>query len=581
MKYPVSILDLRLPKNTLRKTRKVRKTRNAAEALTHIGIHQSNKIPKSQTIPTRPHAAPGTKVAVQSSETLSWFTNGSDNSDELFLSRIWTESAPTGLVSTLDSGIAFGNNALEQDFDSGVALDKNPLEHETEERSVSFRWIDPLDVSTSGKFDGPTRTLVDTEEKLIAFLPNLSKLGSSNTKDPELSIDTEGCNLSRAGDMRLLQLRIRSLKHSYIFDIHKLGGTAMFETMSTEGLSLKKMLESKDHVKLFWDCRQDQDAMFALFGVKLGRVIDVQLMELGCRNCGETRSLFGLASAVSHEEHHWMTSQEVAEWKKMNSLAKNYFRKSNYGVFNLPDLPDLALEYSAGDVDAIEKLYHVYAPQQTRKSWHLVHKHTDLRLEQSMAADKSPTSGSAQAPIEFATLPIRREMKFDIPSNLRALFRKRAIPNVKPTEEKATWENKLLEQVGEGWGSPQGGTKKKANTTGWNTWVKYAKLFSFIRTWACTNPLGDCYTWCLRVAAILMLWRLVYIPSVSNFAHGIIGEFWSRIWECIRNWIFFENLLTSSNLELAVERAEDICQIITIDQALHKPEHACCYFAST
>ncbi|CAL3970152.1 unnamed protein product [Diplocarpon coronariae] len=179
--------------------------------------------------------------------------------------------------------------------------------------------------------------------------------------------------------MRLLQLRTRSLKHSYIFDINKLGGAAMFKTMAQEG-------------------QQSQDALIALFGMRLG-VIGFQLVGLECRN------------------------PEAMKW-----------------LFNL------ALEYSAGDVDAIEKLYDAYAKQQTRKRSKLVHKHTSLRFQQRIASGKSPASGGSAAPAEFATLSIRRERQFEIPWALRELYRKRITPGVKQIEELAAWKMKSLEQ---------------------------------------------------------------------------------------------------------------------------------------
>jgi exonuclease 3'-5' domain-containing protein 1 len=53
----------------------------------------------------------------------------------------------------------------------------------------------------------------------------------------------------------------------------------MFGMEGSEGQSLRNVLESKDHVKVWWDLRQDQDALPHHFGITLGNRVDVQLME--------------------------------------------------------------------------------------------------------------------------------------------------------------------------------------------------------------------------------------------------------------------------------------------------------------
>ncbi|CZT44753.1 uncharacterized protein RSE6_04972 [Rhynchosporium secalis] len=47
----------------------------------------------------------------------------------------------------------------------------------------------------------------------------------------------------------------------------------------------------------------------------------------------------------------------------MNKRAKSYFRQSDYVVFDTSDLPDLALECSAGDVESIKKLARSAVPE--------------------------------------------------------------------------------------------------------------------------------------------------------------------------------------------------------------------------
>jgi len=55
-------------------------------------------------------------------------------------------------------------------------------------------------------------------------------------------------------------MRIRSQKHTYVFGVLALGGKKMFETEGAEGQSLKKTLQFKEHIQLWWDIRQHTEA---------------------------------------------------------------------------------------------------------------------------------------------------------------------------------------------------------------------------------------------------------------------------------------------------------------------------------
>ena len=67
-------------------------------------------------------------------------------------------------------------------------------------------------------------------------------------------------------------MRIRSQKHSYVFGVLALGGKKIFETESAEGQSLKKTLQSKGHIQLWWDFRQDTETFSITMIFSLGPV---------------------------------------------------------------------------------------------------------------------------------------------------------------------------------------------------------------------------------------------------------------------------------------------------------------------
>jgi exonuclease 3'-5' domain-containing protein 1 len=78
-------------------------------------------------------------------------------------------------------------------------------------------------------------------------------------------------SLSRDGTMTILALKTSD--QSYLFDVMKLG-QSVFEK------GLKDILEDEDIVKLMFDSREDSDALWHLFNVKVNNVLDLQLMQI-------------------------------------------------------------------------------------------------------------------------------------------------------------------------------------------------------------------------------------------------------------------------------------------------------------
>lgn len=82
----------------------------------------------------------------------------------------------------------------------------------------------------------------------------------------------------------------------YLIDVTTLGNKA-FDTSGSGNRSLKTILESKYIVKVFFDIRNDSDALFSLYGICVDGVEDLQLMELASRNFSK-RCVNGLAKCI-------------------------------------------------------------------------------------------------------------------------------------------------------------------------------------------------------------------------------------------------------------------------------------------
>ncbi|KAK1958643.1 hypothetical protein LY78DRAFT_726387, partial [Colletotrichum sublineola] len=124
-----------------------------------------------------------------------------------------------------------------------------------------------------------THSIVDSTESVVHLIYTIQTL-PSNLKS--LFLDLEGVSLSRHGSISLMTIFIPSKKHVYLVDVHALQSSA-FSTATDDGTTLKTILESPTITKVFFDVRNDSDALFHHFAVNLRGIEDVQLMENAVR----------------------------------------------------------------------------------------------------------------------------------------------------------------------------------------------------------------------------------------------------------------------------------------------------------
>ena len=120
--------------------------------------------------------------------------------------------------------------------------------------------------------------LVDDEATLKETLSELKGKLERNTL---LAVDCEGVSLSRKGELTIITVATED--KAYIFDVLKLR-----QTVFSSGLG--EILEDKSREKLLFDCRQDSDALWHQFNVKLMGVLDLQLLEIIYRRENATDS---------------------------------------------------------------------------------------------------------------------------------------------------------------------------------------------------------------------------------------------------------------------------------------------------
>lgn len=214
------------------------------------------------------------------------------------------------------------------------------------------------------------------------------------TNPPSLFVDLEGINLSRQGSISIIQIYVSSKDCTYLIDVHTLGAKAFSTAGSSKSSSaggskytLKEILESDAIPKVFFDVRNDSDALFSHYDIHLGGVQDIQVMEFATRVI-RSRYVNGLAKCIEKDLVMSMTEKWNSRTVKEKGLKLfTPERGGSYEVLNERPLPeDLAL-YCVHDVKYLPKLWSRYNVKLSANAWTKVRQATIKRIAES----QSPT----------------------------------------------------------------------------------------------------------------------------------------------------------------------------------------------
>jgi len=197
---------------------------------------------------------------------------------------------------------------------------------------------------------------VDSANTLASLLDNLTNLP---IEPPSLYLDLEGVKLGRHGSLSIISIYIAPMKKVYLIDIHSLGKTA-FSTTNRSTTSLKRILESPTIPKVFFDIRNDSDALFSHFQISVNGIHDLQLMELATRK-GTKDIVAGLAKCIENESPISAAAKE--EWQRTKEAGNQLFNPKKGGRYEVfddrPMMPEI-MQYCAQDVALLPGLYNVY-----------------------------------------------------------------------------------------------------------------------------------------------------------------------------------------------------------------------------
>lgn len=199
-------------------------------------------------------------------------------------------------------------------------------------------------------------TIVDTDSSIVELLESLTDLPA---EPPSLYVDLEGVNLSRYGTISILQIFVFPTDRTFLVDIHTLRDKA-FSHSTSNGTTLRSILESPSIPKVFFDVRHDSDALYSHYRIELSGVQDLQLMELAKRQ-SPREFVNGLAKCIEHDAP--MTASQKASFQVCKENGKQLFAPEHggsYDVFNIRPLPDTIVQYCVQDVQFLPKLWQKY-----------------------------------------------------------------------------------------------------------------------------------------------------------------------------------------------------------------------------
>ena len=211
---------------------------------------------------------------------------------------------------------------------------------------------------------------------------------------PTIYIDLEGVDLCRMGSLSILTLMIDTgipTRRVYLFDVHLLSADA-FNAAGVKQKTLKDILQDDKIPKVVFDVRNDSDALFTHFGVRLQGVEDVQLMESATRR--DTRSRKFLSSlAKCIEKNALICGSDLVNWKLVKERGERLFKVEHGGsceVFNQRPIPEEILAYCVGDVQYLPELRDRFWKTRTFQWQDLVNEENKKRVAESQKLEYQP-----------------------------------------------------------------------------------------------------------------------------------------------------------------------------------------------
>jgi len=212
--------------------------------------------------------------------------------------------------------------------------------------------------------DSPFKVaLIDSFGSLMKLLMHLEDQVSRSSEQTLLAVDFEGMKLCRLGPLCLIQMTVSDDPTLvYVLDVHVLGRKA-FTLTTPNGTSMKRVLEEQSIRKVWFDPRNDVDALYHQFEIMPRGIFDLQLAEVADRRSRglNVHYVQGLHKCLAQCSQLHDEGKVFAE--RINTLGKSLFEPQNggdYEVFRRRPLHPVILVYAAHDSRYMLMLYHHY-----------------------------------------------------------------------------------------------------------------------------------------------------------------------------------------------------------------------------
>eukprot|EP00438_Fugacium_kawagutii_P017057 Skav216350 [mRNA] locus=scaffold2385:148927:149763:- [translate_table: standard] len=202
--------------------------------------------------------------------------------------------------------------------------------------------------------------LIDSYGSLLMMLQHVERLRESSNL--VIAVDFEGVKLNRSGQLCLVQIAFNDIpSRVYVLDVYVLPRSMHLETPN--GTSLKGLLEDWRILKIWFDPRNDVDALFHQFGIVPQHVFDLQLAEVATRRSKGLQVNFvpSLQKCLSTCDQLDVSQRTFADW--INKTGKQLFEPDHggcYEIFQQRPLLDQILLYAAHDCRYMQLLYSSY-----------------------------------------------------------------------------------------------------------------------------------------------------------------------------------------------------------------------------
>jgi len=228
--------------------------------------------------------------------------------------------------------------------------------------------------------------IVNTPNEVVSLLNDIE---NRPTNPPSLYLDIEGVRLSRHGSISIIQLFNVPQNHVFLIDIFVLRQAA-FDTPNRCGITLRSILESEIIPKVFFDLRNDSDALFAHFNIFLRGSHDVQLLKAATQPWA--KRLAGLRQCVEYDAQ--LPVDVLKDWQTVKAKGRKLFSAEDggsYEVFNIRPLLQDVITYCAQDVVHLPILWSTYSDRLSKSWLKRVEAETAKRVTLSQAESYDPS----------------------------------------------------------------------------------------------------------------------------------------------------------------------------------------------